>query len=52
MAAGGREGDAPAEVPVLPTADEELARAQANPVIPIPDLSDDHKKRYYGSGSV
>lgn len=49
MAAGGREGDAPApaEVPVLPTADEELARAQASPVIPIPDLSDDHKKRYY-----
>lgn len=34
-------------LPSLPSADEELARLQASPVVPISDLSDDHKHRYH-----
>lgn len=48
MAEGGSEQDAPAEsAPALPSADEELARLQSSPVVPISDLSEDHKRRYY-----
>jgi hypothetical protein len=38
--------DAPVEAQ-LPSAKEELQRAQAKPLVPITDLSDDHKQRYY-----
>lgn len=47
MTDGGSDGESPAAAPTLPSATEELARAQAGPVVPITDLSDDHKQRYY-----
>ncbi len=48
MSKGGSEQGASSEaLPTLPSADEELARVQGSPVVPISDLSEDHKKRYY-----
>lgn len=46
MTEGEVGGDDPVAAPTPPSATEELARAQAKPVIPITDLSDDHKQRY------
>jgi cation transport regulator ChaB len=47
VAGGEAAGDGSGAAPDLPSATEELARAQASPVVPITDLSDDHKQRYY-----
>jgi hypothetical protein len=48
VAEEGSEGTPSAGgAPNLPSADEQLERAQASPVIPITDLSEGHKQRYH-----
>lgn len=48
MAESSSEQDATSpSLPALPSAEEELARLQTSPVVPIADLSDDHKHRYH-----
>jgi hypothetical protein len=43
---GALGGGEPSPLASLPTASEELARADPQP-IPLPELADDHKRRYH-----